>query len=42
MTDWDVVHEKSVEQFRNGWDRPDPQAWDSFIANATAFVAEAE
>lgn len=38
MTDWPIVHEKFVEQFRNGWDRPDPHAWDTFIDESTEFV----
>ena len=38
MTDWDVVHENFVEQFRTGWDRPDPHAWDSFIDESMRFV----
>lgn len=38
MTDWAAVHEKFVEQFRSGWDRPDPHAWDVFIDESTHFV----
>lgn len=38
MTDWTVIHEKFVEQFRTGWDRPDPHAWDVFIDESMRFV----
>jgi len=37
-TDWAAVHEKVVEQFRAGWDHPDPTAWDSFLGESMEFV----
>jgi hypothetical protein len=38
MTDWSAIHEKVVEQFRVGWDRPDPHAWDDMADDAMHFV----
>jgi hypothetical protein len=38
MTDWPTIHEKVVEQFRTGWDRPEPHAWDSFADASMRFV----
>ncbi|HUS23201.1 MAG TPA: nuclear transport factor 2 family protein [Aeromicrobium sp.] len=38
MTDWPTIHEKVVEQFRAGWDRPEPHAWDSFLDDSMRFI----
>ena len=38
MTDWPTIHEKVVEQFRAGWDRPEPHAWDVFADDSMQFV----
>jgi len=38
MTDWPTIHEKVVEQFRTGWDRPEPHAWDAFAGDSMRFV----
>ena len=38
MTDWPTIHEKVVEQFRAGWDRPEPHAWDAFADASMRFV----
>jgi len=38
MTDWAVIHEKVVEQFRTGWDRPEPHAWDEMAEETMRFV----
>lgn len=38
MTDWPTIHEKVVEQFRSGWDRPEPHAWDAFAGESMRFV----
>jgi hypothetical protein len=32
MTDWPRVHEKVIETFSAGWDKPDPHGWDDFLA----------
>lgn len=37
-TDWPTIHEKVVEEFRAGWDRPTPGAWDSFLGESMEFV----
>jgi hypothetical protein len=37
-TDWATIHDKVVEQFRAGWDRPEPHAWDGFLGEQTEFV----
>ncbi|MFL6089827.1 MAG: nuclear transport factor 2 family protein [Aeromicrobium sp.] len=37
-TDWATVHEKVVEEFRTGWDRPGPNVWDSFLGDSMEFV----
>jgi hypothetical protein len=36
--DWAPIHEKVVAEFRTGWDRPDPKAWDSFLGESMEFV----
>jgi hypothetical protein len=38
MTDWPTIHAKVVEQFRSGWDRPEPHGWDPFFDDAMEFV----
>jgi hypothetical protein len=38
MTDWPTIHEKVVEQFQAGWDRPEPHAWDVFADEQMRFV----
>lgn len=38
MTDWPAIHASVVEQFRAGWDRPDPHSWDSFMDPSMRFV----
>jgi hypothetical protein len=38
MTDWPTIHAKVVEQFRTGWERPGPHAWDGFIGASMRFV----
>ena len=38
MTDWPTIHEKVVEQFRTGWDRPEPHGWDPFFDDSMEFV----
>lgn len=37
-TDWAPIHERVVEQFRTGWDKPDPHAWDGFLGEQMEFV----
>ncbi|HUQ00521.1 MAG TPA: nuclear transport factor 2 family protein [Aeromicrobium sp.] len=37
-TDWPAVHQKVVDQFRAGWDRPTPDVWDSFIGEDMEFI----
>lgn len=36
--DWASVQEKVVEQFRTGWDRPEPHGWDEFLGERMEFV----
>jgi hypothetical protein len=38
MTDWEIAHEKVVEQFRSAWDQPDAHAWDGFLGESMLFV----
>jgi len=38
MTNWPMIHEKVVDQFRAGWDRPEPHAWDAFADETMRFV----
>jgi hypothetical protein len=38
MTDWPTIHEKVVEQFRTGWDRPEPHSWDAMADDSMHFV----
>jgi len=38
VTDWPTIHELVVDQFRTGWDRPDPHAWDAFAGESMRFV----
>lgn len=38
MTDWPAIHAKAVEEFRRGWDRPDPHAWDAFFDDSMRFT----
>jgi hypothetical protein len=38
MTKWSMIHEKEVDQFRAGWDRPRPHAWGAFADEAMRFA----
>jgi hypothetical protein len=38
VTDWPTVHQKVVDQFQAGWDRPAPDVWDSFLGKDMEFV----
>src|SRR5439155_21725051 len=38
MSDWPCVHERVVELFAAGWDRPQPHAWDELLAEDAEFV----
>lgn len=38
MTDWHAAHERVVDHFRRGWDRPDPHAWDELMDPEMRFV----
>ena len=38
MSDWPSVHERVVELFAAGWERPHPHAWDELLAEDAEFV----
>jgi hypothetical protein len=38
MTDWPQVHKQVVEMFTAGWDRPEPHAWDGFLAEHVELI----
>jgi hypothetical protein len=38
MTDWPTIHQNVVEQFRTGWDQPEPHAWDAIAGEHMRFV----
>lgn len=38
MADWPSVHQRVVDLFAKGWDRPDPHAWDELLAEDAELV----
>jgi len=38
MSDWPSVHQRVVDLFAKGWERPDPHAWDDLLADDAEFV----